>query len=241
MANLTNYKPFKKEEIPPHGFILQKDVYTTNLLYANDQFPLTELEKRLPFRRRSMKKKQNPSDSVRIIRIRSEVSENSEQKNKYYFKTKQLKYQKLKFPLPKLKIMPLSNLNLHQEINVKNVKIKNIDDDLNITSNNGRKIFYKYKENKLINSQNRNFPSIFRKKLIEKRNNNPLKSYYKRKDDNKSMDRISLKYLVGELNNELKFIKQEEIERRKAFIKDKFFSTQIYVENIMDSNLKNKA
>ena len=240
MADLTYYKAFKKDEIPPRGFILQKDVYTTNLLYANDQFPLTELKKRLPFRRRSMKK-QNPNHSVRIIRIRSEVSENSEQKNEYYFKTKQLKNQKLKFPLPKLKIMPLSNLNLYQEINVKNAKIKNIDDDLNITSNNGRKIFYKYKENKLINSQKRNLPSIFRKKFIEKRNNNPLKSYYKRREDNKSMDRISLKYLVGELNNELKFIKQEEIERRKAFIKDKFFSTQIYVENIMDSNLKKKA
>ena len=240
MADLTYYKAFKKEEIPPRGFILQKDVYTTNLLYANDQFPLTELKNRLPFRRRSMKKKQDPSHSMRIIRIRSEISENLEQKNKYYFKPKHLKYQKLKFPLPKLKIMPLSNLNLHQEINVKNVKIKNIDDDLNITSNNGRKIFYKYKENKLLNPQNKDLPSIFRKKMIEKRNNNPLKSYYKRRYNNKSMDRISLKYLVGELNNELKFIKQDEIERRKAFIKDKFFSTQIYIENIMDLNVKNK-
>ena len=130
MADLTYYKAFKKEEIPPRGFILQKDVYTTNLLYANDQFPLTELKNRLPFRRRSMKRKQDPSNSMRIIRIRSEISENLEQKNKYYLKPKQLKYQKLKFPLPKLKIMPLSNLNLHQEINVKNVKIKNIDNEL---------------------------------------------------------------------------------------------------------------
>ena len=30
---------------PIVGFILQKDVYTTNLLYANDQFPTKSLRK----------------------------------------------------------------------------------------------------------------------------------------------------------------------------------------------------
>ena len=44
MENFNN-NIFTKEEYPPAGFILQKDVYTTNLLYANDQFPLTSLKK----------------------------------------------------------------------------------------------------------------------------------------------------------------------------------------------------
>ena len=64
MENINNNNIYSKAELPPCGFILQKDVYTTNLLYANDQFPLKSLKKRLPFRPRSGKKMQNPSHSV---------------------------------------------------------------------------------------------------------------------------------------------------------------------------------
>ena len=42
--------------------------------------------------------------------------------------------------------------------------------------------------------------------------------------------------IVNQLNNELKNIRQIELERKRSFIKDKFFSTQIYVENILDLN-----
>ena len=42
---------------PIVGFILQKDVYTTNLLYANDKFPTKSLRKALPFRKPSYMKK----------------------------------------------------------------------------------------------------------------------------------------------------------------------------------------
>ena len=85
MSNLTGNNIFEKVELPPHGFILQKDVYTTNLLYANDQFPLTSLKKRLPFRDNSGKKAQNPSKSVKIVRENGKISENSEQKKIFYF------------------------------------------------------------------------------------------------------------------------------------------------------------
>ena len=238
MANLT-YSNIKKkeEELPPCGFILQKDVYTTNLLYANDQFPLKSLRKRLPFRHKSSEITKDPSHSVRIIKLNGENTENSEKKNSFYFKTKQLKFKKLKFPLPKIKALPLTNLNLYQEINNRNVKIKNMDDDLNITSSNGKKIVYKFKENKLTNYKKCNFPSIFKRKI--NRNNRNLKKCFKKKENNISMDKMSLKYMIRELNNEIKNIKQSEKEWKRSFIKDKFFSTQIYVENVIDS--KNKA
>ena len=242
MSNLTGKKIFDKVEFPPCGFILQKDVYTTNLLYANDQFPLTALKKRLPFRPKSGKKIQNPNHSVRILRENGNVSENSESKKLFYllnnFKPKQLKNKKLKFPLPKLKAFPLSHLNLYEEISKKDLRIRNIDDDLNITSNNGRKIFYKFKEKKLTNPKKfkkSNFPLIYKRK--NKNMNNSLHNkILKKKENDKSMDKISFRYIVGQLNNELKDIKKNEKERKRAFMKDKFFSTQIYFENLLDSN-----
>ena len=82
---------FSKLEYPPSGFILQKDVYTTNLLYANDQFPLTYLKQRLPFR---PPRKLNPNNSVKILRQNGRVSDNSENKKEFYcfntFKPKHL-------------------------------------------------------------------------------------------------------------------------------------------------------
>lgn len=240
MEESTGKNIFTKIEYPPHGFILQKDVYTTNLLYANDQFPLTELKKRIPFLHR--KKKQNPSRSVRIWRENGNISENSEEKNTFYllnnFKPKQLKIKKLKFPLPKIKAFPLTSLNLYEDINKKDIKIKNMDDDLNITSNIGRKILYKYKQNKIDDNKKSNFPLIKKEKnnLILKNKFKKIKHLKKNENDKSiSMEKNSLKNIVGELNNELKNIKLSEIERKRAFIKDKFFSTQIYVENYIDS------
>ena len=155
---------FTKIEYPPCGFILQKDVYTTNLLYANDQFPLTSLKKRLPFR---PPKRLNPNNSVKILRQNGKISDNAENKKEFYFyntfKPKYLIKRKLKFPIPQSKPIPLTNLNYYEEISKKDVKIKNIDDDLNITSINGRKIFYRFKENKLFSTKRSLFPSNNRK------------------------------------------------------------------------------
>ena len=237
---------FSKVEYPPSGFILQKDVYTTNLLYANDRFPLTSLRKRLPFRPISRQKIPNPNDSIQILRQNGKISENSERKKIFYllsdFKPKALNKRKLRFPLPKIKYTPLSNLNYYEDISKKDLKIKNIEDDLNIYSKNGKKIFYKFKENKLTNNSKSNFP------LIEKHHktlsNSKTKKHIRkiRREGDKSMDKLTLTNVIDQLNDNLKNIRQLEIERKKAFIKDKFFSTQIYVDSFTDSRKsKNEA
>ena len=237
---------FSKVNFPPSGFILQKDVYTTNLLYANDRFPLTSLKKRLPFRPISRQKMPNPNDSIQILRQNGKISENSEIKNKFYllsdFKPKALSKKKLRFPLPKIKYTPLSNLNYYEEISKKDLKIRNIDDDLNIFSKNGKKIFYKFKEKNLTNNSKSNFPMIDKhhKTLSNSKTKRQLRKI--RRGFDKSMDKLTLTNVIDELNENLKNIRQLEMERKKAFIKDKFFSTQIYVDNFIESHKsKNEA
>ena len=216
----------KKVEYPPYGFILQKDVYTTNLLYAYDQFPLTSLRKSIPFRHH---KKENPNKSVIIVRQNGCISDNAKSKHSFYlvntFKPKYLFKKKLLFPIPKSKSIPLTYMNLYEEISKKDIKVKNIDDDLNITSNNGRKILYKFKEN---NSNNNN------KKILPSISGNNLHEYKKISEKDKSLAKISLRNKVNQLNDELRSIKQIELDRRRSFIKDKFFSTQIYINKIIE-------
>ena len=242
MINSIRYNIFKKIQYPPSGFILQRDVYTTNLLYANNQFPLKSLKQRLPFRPKSGKRTQNPNDSIRILRENGNISQNSDKKNKFYslnnFKPRYLNKQKLKFPLIRIKAFPLTNLNLHEDISKKDVKIKNMDDDLNITSNKGRKIFFRFKdEKKISNVKNVSLPMITPNNIsfINKKYNIIFKHRKKNQNDI-SMDKISLNNIVDDLNKELNLIKRDEKKRKRSFIKDKFFSTQIYVENIIDSN-----
>ena len=219
-----------RTEYPPSGFILQKDVYTTNLLYANDQFPLTSLRKNLPFISITGKNNKNPSHSIQILRENGKISSNSIDKSMFYFyskfKPKHLYKNKLKFPLPKTKTFPLYFKNLYKDINNKYIKIKNMEDDLNIPSVNGRKIIYKFKEYKKILSNFKNNPKVKRKKK-EKKNENNL---------NNSLDKFSLNSIVDNINDELKGFKKLELERKRTFIKDRFFSTQIYFEKIMDIN-----
>ena len=240
MENLNN-NIFTKEEYPPAGFILQKDVYTTNLLYANDQFPLTSLKKRLPFRQ-IPKKILNPSNSISIIHQNGISSPKSEKKNTFYLlsnlKPKKLHNKKLKFPLPKIKTIPLTNLNLYEEINKKDIKIQNMDDDLNISSKNGKKIFYRFKENKLSNPNKSNFPPLIIKNndSLNNSKNKKNKQVIKKKYNDRSMNKTSLNQIINHLNDTLRNLKQIEINRKRSFIRDKFFSTQIYIENVMDSN-----
>ena len=217
---------FTKLEYPPSGFILQKDVYTTNLLYANDQFPLTYLKQRLPFR---PPRKLNPNNSVKILRQNGRVSDNSENKKEFYcfntFKPKHLSNKKLKFPMPQGKTIPLTKLNLYEEISKKDIKIQNIDDDLNITSNNGRKIFYRFKEHKIFTDKKSVFPPI------------SLSTNFanaKKLREETSIAKLSLKNLINQLNDELRSIKEMELERKRAFFKDKFFSTQVNLIRLIE-------
>ena len=91
-----------------------------------------------------------------------------------------------------------------------------MDDDLNISSNHGKKFIYKYKENKSFKA----FPPI----SLKKGKNIKLKN-------ENSLSKISLKKVVKRLNNDLRNIKLIESNRKKSFVKDRFFSTQINIEN----------
>ena len=217
---------YAKIEYPPCGFILQKDVYTTNLLYANNQFPLTSLKKRLPFR---PPKRLNPNNSVTVLRQNGKISDNAENKKEFYFfntfKPKYLNKRKLKFPIGQSKPIPLRKINLYEEISKKDIKIKNIDDDLNITSNNGRKIYYRFKENKLFSTKKPLIPSI---------SANNFYGNNKKGKEETSMAKISLKNLINQLNEELRSLRQMDLDRKRSFIKDKFFSTQIYINKLIE-------
>jgi hypothetical protein len=239
MSNSIRNNIYKKIKLPPCGFILQKDMYITNLLYENHKFPLTSLKQRLPFRR---KKLINPSHSISVLRENGKISENSESKAVFYslnnFKPKSLIKRKLKFPLIKIKTIPLTNLNLNEEINKKDVKIKNMEDDLNITSNKGRKIIFKFKKNSNISDYKKEkFPSI-----VNNNNNinynkyDVLFKHRRRNQNDNSMDKTSLNHIVDDLNKDIKNIKQSEKNVKRSFIRDKFFSTQIYVENLIEAN-----
>ena len=222
-----SYNFLSKLDLIPTGFILQKDVYTTNLLYANNQFPLKSLRQRLPFRYPSPEK-ENPNYSAINLRHNESSSildiKNNDLNYSVQPKIKNLKkILKMKYPIPKGKIISLKNLNFYQEMNNKNIRVKNIDDDLNITSNKGRKILYKFKNNKS------NMPIL---PLIPKINdmNNQIK-----KEKSMSLSNKRLKNMIDHLNDELKNIKIFEAKRKQNIIRDKFFNTQIYVNNIIKS------
>ena len=133
----------------------------------------------------------------------------------------------MKFPIPQVKTIPLTNLNLYEEISKKDIKIQNIDDDLNITSNNGRKIFYRFKEHKLFSTKKSIFPSI---------SANNYFGHGKRAKEETSMGKISLKNIINQLNDDLRSLRQMELERKKSFIRDKFFSTQIYINRLIEKS-----
>ena len=49
-----------------------------------------------------------------------------------------------------------------------------------------------------------------------------------------SMAKLSLKNLINQLNDELRSIKEMELERKRAFFKDKFFSTQVNLIRLIE-------
>jgi hypothetical protein len=245
--------------LPIVGFILQKDVYTTNLLYANDQFPTKSLRKNLPFRSGSGRKPNNPSSSLTILRQNGLISENSEDEDIFYmrntFKPKKLNNKQLRFPLPKIKPIPLTNSILREDICKQDIKIKYMDDDLNITSKFGKKIKYNLKENNNIyeNKPMKSKVSLpIRNKKIEKERKfhtvypkmKKYKSQFKfsklslkrlnklKKKGNKNIKNIlPVRQAIYQINSELKLIELEDKERKKSFYKNEFFPTQINTIN----------
>ena len=260
MKNKTFFPPIIQNPILPIvGFILQKDVYTTNLLYANDQFPTKSLRKNLPFRSGSGRKPNNPSSSLTILRQNGLISENSEDEDIFYmrntFKPKKLNNKQLRFPLPKIKPIPLTNSILREDICKQDIKIKYMDDDLNITSKFGKKIKYNLKENNNI-YENKPMKSkvslpIRNKKIEKERKFNTvypkMKKYYSefkfskipmkrlnklKKKGNKNIKNIlPVRQAIYQINSELKLIELEDKERKKSFYKNEFFPTQINTIN----------
>ena len=223
-----SYNLLSKLDLIPTGFILQKDVYTTNLLYANNQFPLKSLRERLPFLHPSQEKK-NLNYSVNNLRLNESTSNLDKNNNDLNYsarsKIKNLKkILKMKYPIPKGKMMSIKDLNFYQEMSNKNIRVKNIDDDLNITSNKGKKILYKFKNTKS--------PIMPKLPLIPTKNYNN-NNQNKEKSLSMSMSSARLKNVIDHLNEDLKNIKIFEAKRKENIIRDKFFNTQIYVNNII--------
>ena len=229
---------FKFSPLLPSGFILQKDVYTTNLLYANDQFPLKRLSKILPFRPPTGIAPQDPSNCLTIIRQNGFFSFNAENENIFYakstFKPKKLKNRKLKFPIPKYKLPPLTSTDFYSNLKDKDIRIKYIDDDLNITSKNGKKIFYTYKESNYSNYEQK--PRFFNK------NNIINKKEYSSQSYSEYFDYGFHSRAKNEFINKQKLLKKPKSTskmrinsyNKKIYAKDKTFTTQI------DFNLLNR-
>ena len=130
------------------GFILQKDVYTTNILYENNLIPDTsKLKYILPFRPKSGRIPQDPSTCIRIMKQIYPIPFVTNMDNIFFIKknlkSKKLKNKKLKFPLPKMKLRPISSNDFYT--NIRGKRARNIEDDLNITTRHGKKIYYSFK------------------------------------------------------------------------------------------------
>ena len=127
------------------GFILKKDVYTTNLLFEHKRINFST-KNLIPFRNINP----NPND----ININEFLKVNSCRKLQKVESIFKPKLHKLKFPLNR--IIPPSKSNIDFYPNFKGNKIIYIDDDSNITSLNGKKINFSIK-----NEENKKFYEIF--------------------------------------------------------------------------------
>ena len=239
---------------PIVGFILQKDVYTTNLLYANDKFSTKSLRTTLPFRKPPHAVKTNPNSCITILsekKPKLEINDEILTNSKFFFKHKKLGNKRLKLPLPKMKTIPLTNSILHEEICKEDIKIKYLKDDSNIYSNSGKKLLYnlRNKANSTLNQKNRknNFNIAFKKRnsirinfknyLEEKKAeeemqklNNSLKNFSHEDNNQKSLEKSAndLREEIYQINNDLKEIYFKDKERKRLFYRKDFFPTQIY-------------
>lgn len=221
----------------PSGFILQKDFYLTNLLYANDQFSTKSLSKKIPFRPPSGFLPRNPTQCLKILRQNGNISNNTENEKIFYswntYKPKKLGNLRLKFPLPVVKVPPLSNMDYYSKIRDPNIIIRYLADDLNVTSNKGKKIFYTIKDSNYIN--NLFFDNDENNGNSSKINDGCLASFYKSKASGIG-DQINLKKLSFSLNKNKKY-KNNNISLRQCLSRMK--KKNKYIENINSNNNKN--
>ena len=197
---------WKKDKIIQSGFLLQKDVYTTNLLYEHNKFPI--INNRLSFPFRKIDDKEEMIDAGPYLTIL-----NNKKKSKSFSHKRKTK---LKFPLPRPDIPVSSNIDFYKYLKG-DVKLRYMDDDLNITSRKGKKIEYAFKDyqNDFDDKSNYNTTSNF---LVSQKNT-PSKN----KDYSSYNSFFPLRKNIKLINESLKKINQ----KKKIIIRDSMFKTQI--------------
>ena len=228
------------------GFILQKDVYTTNILYENNLIPDTsKLKYILPFRPKSGRIPQDPSTCIRIMKQIYPIPFVTNMDNIFFIKKnlklKKLKNKKLKFPLPKMKLRPISSNDFYT--NIRGKRARNIEDDLNITTRHGKKIYYSFKNDNDYEEEKK-----YKEKYVRVGNifNNNGKKYDEYFDFgfhiNKNNDNFQIK------NKRIKSATKLRVKDRKGLLtnnkyyqKDNTFKTQIdYNLFYSNKNYKNR-
>ena len=213
------------------GFILQKDVYTTNILYENNLLANKNLGNILPFRPKTGRIPKDPTPCLQILRqigpIQNIYKLNDIFISKKEFKLKKLKNKKLKFPLPKMGLRPISSNDFYKNLRGKNIKTRNLEDDLNITSKHGKKIYYSFRRDS-DNEKNK-----FKEKYV-KVGSNMLKDEEKKYDEffdygfhiNKENENINIKPKRIKSASKVR-IRVGIFPLKKTYQKDKTFKTQI--------------
>jgi hypothetical protein len=194
------------------GFLLQKDVYTTNLLYEHNKFPILPIKNLFPFRNYDIYKKNiNLQNSFIIL--------NHNRSERCILPKK--KITKLKFPLPKPELSTKIDFYSHLQ---GNIKLKYMDDDLNISSRRGKRIDYFFKEEEprqIIFENNINKY----KNLLHKYNSKSLSYTTKRRNMSFSFNKFfPIRQNIELINKHLK-----ELNKKKSVItKDSvLFKTQV--------------
>ena len=196
---------WKKEKKLLSGFLLQKDVYTTNLLYEHNKFPIINNKFYIPFRK--IEKEETNIDLEPYITIF-----NNRKKIKSLTPSRKTK---LKFPLPKIEIPFSSNIDFYSNLKG-NVRLKYMDDDSNITSRKGKKIEYSFNDEKIFFDKQNNDLNL---NSFEPNNLN----HKKKKESIFYNSYFPLKKNIEIINENLK----QRKKKKKIIIKDPMFKTQI--------------
>ena len=228
------------------GFILQKDVYTTNILYENNLIPDTsKLKYILPFRPKSGRIPQDPSTCIRIMKQIYPIPFVTNMDNIFFIKknlkSKKLKNKKLKFPLPKMKLRPISSNDFYT--NIRGKRARNIEDDLNITTRHGKKIYYSFKNDNDYEEEKKYKEKYVRVGNIFNNNGKKFDEYFDFGFHiNKDNDNFQIK------NKRIKSATKLRVKDRKGLLtnnkyyqKDNTFKTQIdYNLFYSNKNYKNR-
>ena len=222
------------------GFILQKDVYTANILYENDLIPMKNIKKNLPFRPKTGRIPKDPRNCLQILKQIHPIPNIQNIEDifilKKRFKSKKLKKMKLKFPLPKYRLRPISANDFYKNIRKANIRTKNIEDDLNITSKHGKKIYFSFKDD--LDSER----SKYKEKYVKAGKGNLFYDRDKTFDEyfdygfhvNKENDNFL--YTPKRVKSNPKFkIRNMFLSKKKVYKKDKTFKTQIDF-NLLDAS-----